>query len=201
MHSSRTQMSSHAVLAVIKPFSGLSGVSLGKQVHGLVVNYGFDVDVYVQSALMDFYAKNAECSFDEMKERTVASWNSMISCYANNGYHDKGLEIFERMQAESIHPIRITSVILLSLSAKLRDLELGLKAKKLIHDGNICINTIVLTAMMKMFVKFGAVDKAHQEFYQMSSRDILAWSNMMAGYVQNKRPTGALQLFERMERE
>ncbi|XWS51100.1 hypothetical protein CRYUN_Cryun12cG0147400 [Craigia yunnanensis] len=237
MHSSRTQMSSRAVLAVMKSCSGFSSVSVGKQVHGLVVNYGFDLDVYVQTALMDFYAKNgdffsareifdgilvkdpvcynclisgysktgdvmaAECLFDEMKERTVASWNSMISCYANNGYHYKALEIFERMQAKNVPPSQITLVTLLSLSAKLRDLQLGLKVKKLIGDRNIFINTIVLTAIVKMFVQCGAVDEARQEFDGMSTRDALAWSSMIAGYAQNRRPTEALQLFERMKRE
>ncbi|XP_017972366.1 PREDICTED: pentatricopeptide repeat-containing protein At1g08070, chloroplastic [Theobroma cacao] len=237
MHSSRTQMSSRAVLAVIKSCSGFSGVSVGKQVHGLVVNYGFDLDVYVQSALMDFYAKKgdffsarkifdgilvkdpvfynclisgyskvgdvmaAECLFDEMKEKTVASWNSMISCYVNNGYHDKALEIFERMQANNIPPSQITWVTLLSLTAKLRDLKLGLKVKKLIADSNICVNTIVLTAIVNMFVKCGAIDEAREEFDRMRTRDTLAWSAMISGYAQNRRATEALELFECMKKE
>ncbi|XVF09117.1 hypothetical protein REPUB_Repub07fG0063500 [Reevesia pubescens] len=237
MHSSRTQMSSRAVLAVFKSCLGFSCVSVGKQVHGLVVNYGFDLDVYVQSALMDFYAKNgdffsarkifdrilfkdpvfynclisgysktgdvvaAECLFDEMKERTVASWNCMISCYVNNGYLDKALEIFKKMQADNVPPSQITLVTLLSLSAKLRDLELGLKVKNLIYDSKICINMIVLTAMVKMFVNCGAVDEARQEFDRMSTRDTLSWSSMIAGYAQNRRPTEALQLFEQMQRD
>ncbi|WRX16855.1 Pentatricopeptide repeat - like 10 [Theobroma cacao] len=237
MHSSRTQMSSRAVLAVIKSCSGFSGVSVGKQVHGLVVNYGFDLDVYVQSALMDFYAKKgdffsarkifdgilvkdpvfynclisgyskvgdvmaAECLFDEMKEKTVASWNSMISCYVNNGYHDKALEIFERMQANNIPPSQITWVTLLSLTAKLRDLKLGLKVKKLIADSNISVNTIVLTAIVNMFVKCGAIDEAREEFDRMRTRDTLAWSAMISGYAQNRRATEALELFECMKKE
>ncbi|OMO95363.1 hypothetical protein CCACVL1_05423 [Corchorus capsularis] len=237
MHGSCTHMSTRAFLAVIKSCSGFSVGSVGKQIHCLVIHYGFDLDVYVQSALMDIYAKNgdlfsarkifygilvkdpvvynclisgyskagdvmaAECLFDEMKERTVASWNSIISCYVNNGYHDKALETFERMQAENVPPSQITLVTLLSLSAKLRDLKLGLKVKKLIADSKICANTIVLTAMVKMLVKCGAVDEARKEFDRMSTRDVLAWSAMISGYAQNKRATEALELFECMERE
>ncbi|KDP31224.1 hypothetical protein JCGZ_11600 [Jatropha curcas] len=136
--------------------------------------------------------------FDSMTERSIVSWNAMISCYANNGHLYESLKIFERMQAEKYFPNEITLVTLLSICAKLGDLEMGLRIKNYIDDNNMCMNVIVSTAILEMYVKCGAVDEARQEFDRMDRRDIVAWSAMITGYAQNGRSIEVLELFEWM---
>lgn len=139
--------------------------------------------------------------FDEMTDRTIASWNSVISCYANNGDCLEGLRMFEKMRDDKFRPNEITVVTVLSMCAKLQDLEMGLRIKKLIDDNNLCVNMMVSTAILQMFVKCGNVDEARQEFERMNERDIVAWSSMIAGYAQNGRSLDALDLFGRMKNE
>ncbi|GMH20041.1 hypothetical protein Nepgr_021882 [Nepenthes gracilis] len=158
------------------------------------------------NCLISAYSKTGDVSaarrlFDGMTERTVVSWNSMISCYAHNGDHHEAILMFERMQVEKYCPNEFTLVILLSICAKLGDLEMGLKVKKFIDDTNAFPNMIVATALMEMFVKCGAVDEARQEFDRMNKRDIVTWGAMIAGYAQNGRPSDALELFECMKHE
>ena len=237
MHSCGIRVACFAVLPVIKSCSLLQAVDVGKQVHCLAMNYGFDSSVFVQTALVDFYAKHGDLVsarkifdgilikdpicynclisgysksgdtdaarriFDDMAERTVVSWNSMISGYAQNGKFHEGLRIFERMQAEKFCPNEITLVSLLSICAKLGDLEMGLRIKSYIDDNNLRLNMMVSTAILEMYVKCGAVDDARKEFDRMDRRDVVTWSAMISGYAQNGRPSEAVELFELMMSE
>ncbi|GAB2273750.1 hypothetical protein Dimus_008530 [Dionaea muscipula] len=153
------------------------------------------------NCLISAYAKSgnvlaARELFDEMPERTVVSWNSMMQCYAHIRDQHEAMSIFERMQAEKFEPNGYTFVILLSVCAKMGDLDMGLKVKKFIDDSNMFKDMIVTTALLEMFVKCGAVDYARQEFDRMNKKDIVAWGAMIAGYTQNGRSREALQLFE-----
>ncbi|XP_062116465.1 pentatricopeptide repeat-containing protein At1g08070, chloroplastic-like [Humulus lupulus] len=237
MHRSGIRVACFAFPSVIKSCLLLKAVGVGKQVHCLAINYGFDSSVFVQTALMDFYAKcddlvsarkifdgilikdpicynclisgysksgdleAARRLFDVMPERTVVSWNSIISSYAQNGQYHEGLRIFERMQAEKFCPNEITLVSLLSICAKLGDLEMGLRIKKYINESSLHQNMIVSTAILEMYVKCGAVDAARKQFDKMNRRDIVTWSAIIAGYAQNGRPSESVELFELMVNE
>uniref|UniRef100_A0A7N0ZY09 Pentatricopeptide repeat-containing protein n=1 Tax=Kalanchoe fedtschenkoi TaxID=63787 RepID=A0A7N0ZY09_KALFE len=235
-HSKGAQNMCFSVPPVLKCCVLESAVELGKEVHSLVIRCGFDFSSYVQSSLIDFYAKSVDmgsarrifdelevkdpvcCNclisgysksgqvlaarklFDEMGGRTIASWNSMLSCYLHNGDYDEGLNVFREMLAEGFKFDETTLVTVLSTCAKVGNLEMGLRAKQLIDDNNLRLNVIVTTAILEMFVKCGAVDEARNEFDRMgNSRDVVAWSAMIAGYAQNGRPNEALDLFDKME--
>ncbi|KAJ4824171.1 hypothetical protein Tsubulata_011902 [Turnera subulata] len=237
MHGGNVRLSCFTPPSVIKSCSSLLADDVGKQLHCLVVNYGLDSNVYVQTSLMDFYSKIGDLGsarkvfdgilvkdpvtynslisgysrarevvaarelFDSMTDKTVVSWNAMISCYANNGEFHEGLKIFERMLDSKCSPNEFTVVTLLSICAKLGDLEMGLRVKKYIDDNCLRVNKIVSTAILEMYVKCGAVDEARQEFDRMDDKDIVAWSAMIAGYAQNGRAIEALELFECMRSE
>lgn len=140
--------------------------------------------------------------FDDMPDKTVVSWNSMISCYAQNEDYHEALRLIERMQAENFGPSKITLVILLSICAKLGDLEMGLGIKKkYIDDSSLRSDKIISTAILELYAKCGVVDGARREFDRMDKRDVVAWSAMLAGYAQNGRSIEAIKLFERMMNE
>lgn len=139
--------------------------------------------------------------FEEMPVRTQASWNAMITCYAHQGNLVEALRMFGRMQEERFRPNERTVVTVLSVCAKMADLDMGLRVKKLIDGQGYGSSMIVRTALMEMYLKCGDVDEARHEFDQMGPRDVVAWSAMIAGYAQNGRSNEALELFEKMRME
>ncbi|MED6183461.1 hypothetical protein PIB30_038063 [Stylosanthes scabra] len=46
--------------------------------------------------------------FDEMPNRDLVSWSSVISCYVENGRPGEGMEMFRQMITERIRPDVIT---------------------------------------------------------------------------------------------
>lgn len=82
-----------------KRFDGLTG----RAVHVHVVKFGYESDVYVQNALISLYSEcgvleDARKVFDEMPNRDVVSWNSMIVGSFKNGKVDSALELFKEMK-------------------------------------------------------------------------------------------------------
>lgn len=79
----------------------------GRSFHGQVIKYGFYHDVFVRNSLINLYSvcgflNIARVVFDEMLERDLVSWNSMIVGYLRNGGLDEGLELFRNMGNKNI---------------------------------------------------------------------------------------------------
>lgn len=77
-------------------------IGLGKQIHGQVVSYGFESYVFVGSPLVEMYAKggfvnDARRVFDEMPERNVVMYNTMIMGLLRCGMIEASEKLFQRM--------------------------------------------------------------------------------------------------------
>eukprot|EP01018_Ginkgo_biloba_P039369 Gb_08567 [translate_table: standard] len=91
----------------------------GKELHCHLLVSGFESHISVANALIDMYAKCgsievARCVFDKMSQRTVVSWNTMISGYGMHGLGGAALALFKEMQHEGMKSDHITFVAILS---------------------------------------------------------------------------------------
>ncbi|KAJ6711344.1 hypothetical protein OIU79_007742 [Salix purpurea] len=78
-----------------------------------------EISVILANALIDMYAKcgvlhEAAKVFNEMPERNLVSWNSMITAYASHGHAKQALNVFEQMISGGFKPDDITLVGVLS---------------------------------------------------------------------------------------
>ncbi|XP_038687268.1 pentatricopeptide repeat-containing protein At5g66520-like [Tripterygium wilfordii] len=81
----------------------------GEQVHAKVLANGYCSNVFVRTNLVNLYAINgydgieyAHQVFDEMGERNVVTWNSMLSGYIRHGDVDGARRIFDEMPERNI---------------------------------------------------------------------------------------------------
>uniref|UniRef100_UPI0040747504 Synthetic PPR-DYW protein n=1 Tax=synthetic construct TaxID=32630 RepID=UPI0040747504 len=191
---------------VLKACASLSSLKEGKQIHGHVIKSGFESDVYVQSALIDMYAKCGELEdarkvFDEMPERNVVSWNAMISGYAQNGQSEEALELFREMQQEGIKPSEFTFCSVLSACASLGSLEMGKQIHGYVIKSGFESIVFVGNALIDMYAKCGSIEDARKVFDEMPERTVVSWTAMISGYAQNGQSEEALELFREMQRE
>ncbi|OVA10353.1 Pentatricopeptide repeat [Macleaya cordata] len=98
--------------------ASLASLEEGKRIHGLRIKLGDEVDICVDNALLDMYAKcgsmdSASDVFVSMNDRSVVSWTTMIMGFAQNGFAREALEIFDRMKLERIEPNYITLICVL----------------------------------------------------------------------------------------
>ncbi|KAK9074464.1 hypothetical protein SSX86_007062 [Deinandra increscens subsp. villosa] len=89
-----------STMLILSSNNGLIG--LGKQIHGQVVSYGFESYVFVGSPLVEMYAKagiidDARQVFDELPERNVVMYNTMIMGLLRCGKIEASEELFHCM--------------------------------------------------------------------------------------------------------
>ncbi|CAN0922656.1 Pentatricopeptide repeat-containing protein At2g13600, partial [Linum grandiflorum] len=88
---------------IFKVCSGLDMLELGWQLHGMVIKFGFHLDVSVGNALIDTYGKcgsleDAVKVLEMMPNPDTITWNSLITACAANGMVHKALTFLEKMQ-------------------------------------------------------------------------------------------------------
>lgn len=98
--------------------ANLSFLEEGKKAHGLRIKLGVDIDVCVDNALIDMYAKCGSMDgawgvFKVMDDRSIVSWTTMIMGCAQNGQAREALKIFDEMVMKGIKPNYITFVCVL----------------------------------------------------------------------------------------
>lgn len=105
---------------IIKACSELEELTMGVSIHGYVLKeIELSLDVFVGNSLIDMYAKCRDLNssikiFDNMQQKDVISWTTLVTAHSNAGLMDDASRIFESMQAHGIAPDLICWNALLS---------------------------------------------------------------------------------------
>lgn len=205
MHELGIQPNSYTFSCILKCFSALGCVKEGEWVHGYLYKLGFSSDNTVVNSLMAFYFKNrrlesARQVFDELRDRDVISWNSMISAYVSNGLPEKGVEIFRLMLSSGIDVDLATIINILMACSDSGNLALG----RAVHAYAIkaCFNRDIMFCnnVLDMYSKCGDLSNAIQVFEKMGQRSVVSWTSMISGYVREGLSDEAIRLFCEMEK-
>ncbi|XP_009774337.1 pentatricopeptide repeat-containing protein At2g27610-like [Nicotiana tabacum] len=108
-----------SVSAVLVGCTQLEACELGAQLHALIWKAGFALNLVVDTVLIDMYSKclDLETSrrvFDQMPERNVITWTSMITGYAQKQCPFQALTLFKEMLKLGIRPNYVTYSSLLN---------------------------------------------------------------------------------------
>ncbi|KAG6621469.1 hypothetical protein I3842_Q026000 [Carya illinoinensis] len=104
---------------IISACAHLGALDLGNEIYLCVLQNGFDLDVYMGSALTDMYAKCGSLDrsllvFFKLREKNLFCWNYVIEGLAVHGFADEALKMFSRMEREKIKPNGVTFISVLS---------------------------------------------------------------------------------------
>lgn len=78
-----------------------------KVIHAHAIKFGLDSELYVQTCLIDVYARGTDVPsarklFDAMPEKSLVSLTAMVSCYANCGMVKEARELFDGLQERDL---------------------------------------------------------------------------------------------------
>ncbi|KAJ8529273.1 hypothetical protein K7X08_036108 [Anisodus acutangulus] len=121
MQALLVKANSLTISKVLQACGKLGALDEGKQIHGYVILYALELNILINTALINMYVKNdnlklARVVFDSIDylNRHLSCWNSIISGYTALGYLDDELELFHKMKSSNIKPDIITWNCLLS---------------------------------------------------------------------------------------
>ncbi|CAL1407415.1 unnamed protein product [Linum trigynum] len=152
------ESSNYTFTYVIKSCTSLLSRKHGRIVHGHVLVNGYGTYVYVQSALVAFYTKveqlgDAGKVFENMPERSVVAWNSLISGYEQHGLAKESIDLFDRMrETGSVAPDATRYVVVLAACAQLGGLGLGRWVHDYVVKKGLVVTVVLGTALIHMHV-------------------------------------------------
>ncbi|XP_010541645.1 PREDICTED: pentatricopeptide repeat-containing protein At2g20540 [Tarenaya hassleriana] len=128
-----------SVISVLPSCAHLGALELGKWIHRYSERKGFLKQTGVCNALIEMYSKCGVISqaiqlFDQMHEKDVISWSTMISGFANHGNACEAIETFREMQRTNVTPNGITFLGLLSACAHAGLWKEGLRYFKMMRQ-------------------------------------------------------------------
>lgn len=111
------------IVSILPACAHLGALELGKWLHVYSKRHGLSKKTYVCNALIEMYSKcgsldQAKQIFDEMSERDVISWSTIIGGLAAHGRAREAVRLFAAMEEEKrVRPNRITFVGVLTACA------------------------------------------------------------------------------------
>ncbi|XP_065877924.1 pentatricopeptide repeat-containing protein At3g14730 [Euphorbia lathyris] len=188
---------------LIKGFCEVMEVCEVKKIHGLVFKLGAESDVFVGSALVSCYLKfeftdEAHKLFNEMADRDVILWNSMVNGCAQIGKINETWEVFRRMRKEGIPLGGFTYTGVLSVFALARDFNKGRVVHGLVIKTGFGSCVPVCNALIDVYGKCNFFASALEIFEVMDGRDIFSWNSIISVNEQSNDPNETLRLFNRM---
>eukprot|EP01018_Ginkgo_biloba_P004806 Gb_36676 [translate_table: standard] len=189
---------------ILPACANLGALEQGIDIHEEIIRSGFESNVFVESALVDMYAKcgslEKACNvFDKMHQRDVVSWNTMIGGYAQNGHSEKALKLYGQMQRAGVKPNPKTFANVLPACANLAALEQGIEIHEDINRNGFQSNVFVANALVDMYAKCGSIESARNLFDNIHQRTPSSWNAMIGGYAMHGYGKEALKLFEQMQ--
>ncbi|XP_027339392.1 pentatricopeptide repeat-containing protein At2g13600 [Abrus precatorius] len=204
MHIEDFVLNEYSFGSVLSACAGLTDLNTGVQIHALISKSRYSSDVYIGSALVDMYSKCgvvacAQRAFDGMLVRNIVSWNSLITCYEQNGPAGKALEVFVGMMHSGIEPDEITLASVVSACASLSAIREGLQIHARVMKWDKFRNDLVLgNALVDMYAKCSRVNEARLVFDRMPFRDVVSETSMVSGYARAASVKAARLMFSKM---
>ncbi|WCJ30133.1 Pentatricopeptide repeat (PPR) superfamily protein [Euphorbia peplus] len=189
-----------SIVGLIPVYFPFGHLYLTNSIYGFCVRTGTVSHSSISTALITVYIKlneieSAEKLFHETSEKTLASWNAMISGYTQNGLTESAISLFREMQMSNVCPNPVTVTSILSACAQLGALSLGKWVHGLVKNESFERNIYVSTALIDMYAKCGSIIEARRLFDLMPEKNVVTWNAMISGYGLHGHGHKALELF------
>lgn len=188
---------------VLKACARASDVLWGQKVHVLALKLGFESYLFVANALIHMYASCGvlECArkvFDEMSERDLVSWNSLLCGFAKWNRFKEVLGLFREMEATNVRADCVTTMKVILACSYLGEYEIADYLIKYIEENRIGINVYLGNTIVDMYGRCGLVNLAREMFDQMQERNVVSWNAMIMCYTKVGNLVDARKLFNEM---
>ncbi|XP_010255010.2 PREDICTED: pentatricopeptide repeat-containing protein At2g22410, mitochondrial-like [Nelumbo nucifera] len=172
-------------------------------IHADAIKLGIGSQVCVQNALLSVYTacgsiESSRSVFDDIVDRTLVSWNSMIGGYSKMGFCKEAFSLFQEMRDLGLEPDEFTLVSLLSVCAQTENFDLGRYVHFYIEITGTSIDLFVRNAIVDMYAKCGHLHLAQKYFDRMPDRNVVSWTSIVSACARNGLFDQAQKMFDQM---
>ncbi|CAN0910364.1 Pentatricopeptide repeat-containing protein At4g16470 [Linum grandiflorum] len=180
--------------------------NIGRKIHAQMVIVGYVPSEYLRTKLLILYAKSGDLRtatvfFDELMEKSLISWNAMISGYVQNGHEEAGLGHYCNMRQNGFTPDQYTFASVFRACGTLASFELGRQAHGVMIKIHLKDNVVVNSALIDMYFKCSNLVDGQKVFDESLNRNVVTWTSLISGYGQHGKVSEVLDLFQKMKDE
>ncbi|KAI3706034.1 hypothetical protein L1987_76287 [Smallanthus sonchifolius] len=173
---------------------------IGKQLHSLIIKFGYVSFTVIGNSVMDFYFKcnhitEALKVFKEMNEQDVVTWNTLISGHMNSGLYEKAVDFLREMLSKGFELNLYSYSSILNICGDLPAIEWGKQTHCCIIKLKFDSNVVVGSALIDMYAKCGRLSNARVVFDNFSFKNIVSWNTMLVGYAHHGHGEKALEIY------
>lgn len=176
----------YALASVLSVCGSMAMLERGKQLHAHALTVGLDCIAMVQSALVNLYSKcgsiqEAAKIFDVTKDDDVISWTSMINGYAQHGYYQEAIDLFEKIPRVGLKPDSVTFIGVLAACSHAGLVDLGFRYfNSMSNDFKINPSKEHYGCIIDLLCRAGRLSEAEDMIKGMPvKRDDVVWSTLL----------------------
>lgn len=173
-----------------------------KRIHALLIVDGLADDLLCNTKLVSVYGscghvKYARLLFDRLRDPDLYSFKVMMRWYFLNDLYKEILEFYKCMRKCVKEHDNVVFSIVLKACSELQDIDEGRKVHcQVVKAGSP--DGFVLTGLVDMYAKCGEIEFSREVFDETVDRNVVSWTSMIVGYVQNDCAQEGLILFNQM---
>ncbi|XP_047316942.1 pentatricopeptide repeat-containing protein At1g15510, chloroplastic [Impatiens glandulifera] len=174
------------VVSVLSACARIGALMCGKEIHARVLRNGLGFDGFVPNALLDMYVRcgrmtSAWNQFSTLNQDMVASWNILLTGYAQRGQGTLALEFFREMIDSGVVPDEITFISLLCACSRSQMVEEGLECFDLMKFRyNVVPNVKHYACLVDLLGRAGKLSDAHRIIKEMPMKpDPAIWGALL----------------------
>ncbi|KAL6551875.1 hypothetical protein OROGR_008029 [Orobanche gracilis] len=198
------ELNGYNIASLLTAFSR-SGSMLfeGLQIHSLLLKNGLMFDVFVGTSLLHLYGgyglvSDARMVFEDMPDKNVVSWTSLMVNYANGGLFSEVVNLYQRMSCRGVSCNQNSFTTVLRSCGALGDECLVDQMLGRVIKSGFMTDVSVANSLISVFDSFSRLEVASYLFDNMDERDTISWNSMLAAFAHNCLSEESLRYFHLM---
>ncbi|KAH7424603.1 hypothetical protein KP509_11G015200 [Ceratopteris richardii] len=196
----------YTFVAAMKACDSAQYLPSARSIHKRVVENSTKPDIVVFNALIDMYIKcdslkEAREVFDSLRTRDVVTWNTMIAGYSQQGNNQEAFKLLSRMQKHNMDPNGVTFASILKACSGTASMSENRLLHAYIVESALDSDDFLGSSLTDVYAKGGGLEDARKVFDCITTRSVVTWTTIIAGYAQVEDGEEAIQLFKKMCKE
>lgn len=171
------QLDANAMVKIVTACSDLGILQQVCCLHSHVIRSGFDNNSFVRASLIECYAKcgslgDAINIFEEIKDRDVVIWSSMLAAYGIHGQARESINLFSQMIRSSANmPNNVTFLSILAACSHAGLVKEGIEFfNAMVHHYHLMPESKHYSVLVDLLGRTGELDKSISIINQMKNQ-------------------------------
>ncbi|RVW92037.1 Pentatricopeptide repeat-containing protein [Vitis vinifera] len=154
-----------------------------------MISNGYNPDAYLMTKILMLYARSgclddlcyARKLFEEMPERNLTAWNTMILAYARVDDYMEVLRLYGRMRGSGNFSDKFTFPSVIKACIAMEDMGGVRQLQSSVVKAGLNCNLFVGGALVDGYARFGWMDDAVTSLDEIEGTSVVTWNAVIAG--------------------